>query len=78
MVVGSHNNLLIVIDNNNEFILIDNDKETSLGNIVDILNLDESKSPIEACEMTILNKTLPLELCFSYLLGFNNVLKLSK
>lgn len=78
VVVGSHNNLLIVIDNNNEFILIDNDKETSLGNIVDILNLDESKSPIEVCEMTILNKTLPLGIVLSYLLGFNNVLKLSK
>lgn len=78
VVVGSHNNLLIVIDNNNEFILIDNDKETSLGNIVDILNLDESKSPIELCEITILNKTLPLGIVLSYLLGFNNVLKLSK
>ena len=78
VVVGAHNKGLIVVTVDNEFILITDSDEIELGNIADLLQIEETKSPIEVAELTVLNKVIPLGVVLSYLLGFENLLRLTK
>ena len=78
IVAGASDKALIVVNEDNEFILIDDKNEIDLGNIVDVLQIEEDKSPIEIAEITILNKVIPLGVVLCYLVGFNTLLKISK
>lgn len=77
-VAGAHSDGLIVATTDDEFVLVTDKEEIDLGNIIDILQIEETKSPIEIAELTVLNKTIPVGVVLSYLLGFNVALKLSK
>lgn len=78
IVAGAHNNGLIVVTTDDDFILITDKDEIELGNIADILQIEETKSPIEIAEITILNKVVPLGVVLGYLMGINVLLKASK
>lgn len=78
VVVGLAGSDVIVVTNDDEFIQIKGTEEIILGNIVDILGIEETKSPIEVAELTVSNKTIPLGVVLSYLIGFNNLIMLSK
>lgn len=78
IVCGAHEHGYIVVTPDNDFILITDKDEIELGNIVDILQIEEAKSPIEVAELTVLNKVIPVGVVLSYLLGLNNLLRLSK
>lgn len=77
---GRRDKRWIMVDKNNMFYLIDahTDHVTELGQIEDILNISREKAPVSVAEMSIFGKTIPLGAVLGYLIGFNNLLELSK
>ena len=72
------NNELIVINKDNHFIVHTKKGLVNVGNIFDVLKLDELKAPINFSELRVFTKTIPVGLVLSYFIGFKNLLKLLK
>lgn len=65
----------ILLDKNSQFYILDGEAMEPMGSIVDILGLDQSKAPIEACYMNVGNKELPVGFVLSYVYGLSETLK---
>ncbi|MNP88989.1 hypothetical protein D3C85_13830 [compost metagenome] len=80
VVCGRRDKRYIMVDRGNMFYLVDGktEKVTELGLIEDILNLDRSKSPVSMAEISIFGKTMPVGVALAYLIGFDNLLELTK
>lgn len=77
VVVGLNGKNIIVVNKDDEFIEYNGTEELTLGNIMEMLEIDESKSPVEVAELGVSNKSIPVGIVLSYYLGFNKVLTLS-
>lgn len=69
--------LPIFITRDNQFMVRTRNGDEPIGNIYQLLNIDEGKSPVEFAELGILGKTIPVGLILTRQLGFRNLLKLS-
>jgi len=66
----------IVVDKDNNFHLYVKDQFIPLGNIFDLLQVNENESPVDYSELRVFSKTIPVGIVLSYFIGFKNLLKL--
>lgn len=65
----------IVIDIDNNFFIYSKNDLTPIGNIYDVLSIDESLSPIDFVTVNVYSKAIPAIVILGYLVGINKVLK---
>jgi hypothetical protein len=69
----------IVVDKDNSFFKVTPDGERHiLGDIFDVLELDEQKAPVDFTEVRIFSKNIPVGVLLGYTVGFKNLLRLLK
>lgn len=68
---------LITVDRHNQRYAIKGDKVEELGLMEMSLNLN-GRPPMEIAELKVFGKQIPLGICLGYLMGFSNLLKLTK
>lgn len=68
----------IVIHIDNSFTVLRNGVHEPIGNIYDLLQLEEQKAPLDYAEMRIFSNTIPLGIVLGYYIGLNNLLRLLK
>lgn len=80
VVVGRRDQRYIMVDREDAFYLMDvkSDRVTELGHIEDILGLEKDKAPISMAEMSIFGKVMPIGIALAYLIGFDNLLEMTK
>jgi hypothetical protein len=76
VVVGVLNGKPVIVDSNNAFYLYTPDGLEVLGTLTDLLEIDTSKAPIEAAEMTVANKVLPVGFVLGYQFGLSETIRL--
>ena len=76
-VVGyTSKNQIIVVRDNDEFFIVSNNLETTMGNIFNVLKMNELKAPVDFSELRVFSKTIPVGVVLGYYLGFHALLKL--
>lgn len=65
----------IVIDINNNFFTYTNNNFISIGNIYNILDIDESLSPVDFTNVKVFGKDIPVVTVLGYLVGIRKLLK---
>lgn len=66
----------VVVDTDNNFHIYQNEQFTPIGDIFNVLQLNQQAAPVDFVEVRIFSKTVPVGLVLCYFLGFKNVLKL--
>lgn len=67
----------IVVNRDNHFFEVDqNGSLISIGDIYDILKLDQASAPVDFSEVRIFSKTVPVAVILGYSIGFENLVKL--
>lgn len=66
----------VVVDTDNNFHIYQNDQFTPIGDIFNVLQLNQQAAPVDFVEVRVFSKTVPVGLVLCYFLGFKNVLKL--
>ena len=65
----------VVVDINNRFYIYSKNNTTDIGNIYDVLSMDENSSPVDFVTINIYSKSVPAVIVLGYLVGIRNVLK---
>lgn len=66
----------IVVDKNGMFYKVSDKKAEEIGNIYNILRLDESLAPVDYAEITIYSKSVPVGVFLAQQIGFRKLVKL--
>ncbi len=66
----------IVVDFDNKFYRYTGKEYVPIGNIYDLLHLEEDSSPVDFASIRIFSKTIPIAIVMGYLIGLDNLLKL--
>ena len=75
-VIGYTNkNQPVVIDIENNFYIFNNTNLVSIGNIYDILTIDESLAPVDFVTVKVFGKDVPVVTVLGYLVGIRKLLK---
>lgn len=74
VVVGRKGKTPVLIDYDNNFFTVTDGKVNSLGDIVDLLDLDREKLPVPFSEIVIGRRRIPVMMLLVYLHGLENLL----
>lgn len=66
----------IVVDKNDQFFIIQKDKETPIGTIYEMANLNQEKQPLDFAEVRVYSKYIPLAVVLGYYLGLPALISL--
>ena len=78
VLVGKKGKTYYLLNNDNHLIAVKDDQEEDLGTIADWIGIDTRKAPIEYSMLRVFNKYIPIVYVLSYLIGFDNLVKLTK
>ena len=76
--IGTRNNNPIIMTMDNRLLEYNKGKVKEIGNLLDILNIDLSNSPIGYATIKIYKSSVPVVLLLGYYLGLSNLLKTYK
>lgn len=76
IVAGRVGSAYVLVDYNDVFYILYKGETHVLGRIEELLDLPTEKAPTPVAELKIFSKTIPVGIVLSYLLGFDNLLKL--
>lgn len=68
----------ILVDDTNTFFIYRDGQVEKLGNIYDILLIDQTLTPVESVDLNIFGKSMPIGVALGYYLGLSNLIKLLK
>lgn len=66
----------IVVDDNNAFYLYKNGKHEVLGQIEDLIGLDQSNVPVEIAEFRLFSRNVPVVIALGHRLGLSKLMRL--
>lgn len=69
-------NRLVLIDKYSDFYVIGKEKREYVGNIYDILRLDQSNAPVDYAELKVFSSGIPLAAYFGIQVGWRQLVKL--
>lgn len=81
ILVGKGKDTLLVLTNNHivhECSINKKGENKELGHLLDLIGLDRSKSPLDAADIKILSKSIPLGVLLGFYLGLGTLLKTTK
>lgn len=73
---NTKDNGIIVVDKHDDFYKALGSQTIALGNIYDILEIDQAKAPIDFSEFRVFDKYIPVGIILGYLIGLENLIKL--
>lgn len=78
VIVAKSKKGLVVMQTNNELVLVKDGEEDVFTDFETMLGMDRGKAPLPMAEVRIYSKRIPIGVVLGYLLGLDQVLKLTK